>query len=488
MDTFNIISFVILFFLMINVVFAGFVVFFERRKPSSTWAWLLVLFFIPIFGFLIYLVFGRDGKKEKIFSDKCKYDNDVYYNYIFGMRKYSEDVQRQKNAMKERDGITHFKYLDDLAYLHINSGSYMTFNNKISHFIDGKSKFESLINDIRNAKEYIHMEYYIFRGDNLGNKIVDELTKKAKEGVEVRLLYDGMGNALLPKNFFKRLTDAGGHVIAFLPPFIIRLNYRNHRKICVIDGKIGYIGGFNIGDEYLGLVKRYGQWRDTHLRVEGDCVDQLQIRFIMDWNFTSNQNQVKLEEKYFPERKNFDGIRMQIVSSGPDTKWKNVRNGYFKMMNEAEYHIYVETPYFVPDDGILEALKVAALSGIDVRIIIPGNPDHLFVYWASMSYLGELLDAGVKCYQYEKGFIHSKAVFIDGAVSSIGTANMDVRSFGLNFEVNTFIYDKKFTEKMEQDFKNDLKNSMEITKQWYRNRKLFFKIRESIARLISPIL
>ena len=268
----------------------------------------------------------------------------------------------------------------------------------------------------------------------------------------------------------------------------MRINYRNHRKLCIIDGKVGYIGGFNVGDEYLGIVKRYGPWRDTHLRVVGDAIDQMQIRFIKDWNFTTRYGAVQLEQRYFPLREQTEGIRMQIVSSGPDTKWHNVHNGYFKMINEAEHHIYLTTPYFVPDDGIFEALRVAALSGLDVRILIPGNPDHFFVYWASMSYLGQLLEAGVRCYQYERGFIHSKSLCIDGKMSSVGTANMDIRSFDLNFEVNAFLYDAAFTRELEQDFLNDLKSSVEITREWYYRRRWWFKVKEAVARLISPML
>ena len=269
---------------------------------------------------------------------------------------------------------------------------------------------------------------------------------------------------------------------------MIRLNYRNHRKLAIIDGKVGYIGGFNIGDEYLGIVKRYGPWRDTHLRFRGDAVDQMQMRFIMDWNFTARYGLIRLAQRYFPKKEQTKGVRTQIVSSGPDTQWKNIRNGYFKMINEAERNIFLTTPYFVPDGGILEALRVAALSGLDVRIIIPGNPDHFFVYWASMSYLGELLEAGVRVYQYEKGFIHAKVLTIDGTVSSVGSANMDIRSFDLNFEVNAFMYDAGITKILEDDFLKDLHSCVEITKEWYRRRKWWFKVHEAIARLISPML
>lgn len=487
-ETWQIISACAAFVLILNVILAGIVVFFERRKPSSTWAWLLVLFFIPVIGFLLYLIFGKDGKKEKVFAAKEKYDQQVYYKYMLHDHHTIAKVQEQKEIIENRGRLLEASYLTELAYLHINAGYWITFNNEVTRFVDGNSKFDALFQDIRQAKKYIHMEYYILRGDGLGKKLIHELALKAKEGVEVRFLYDGMGCNRLPKDFFQELHENGGHTAAFMPPFIVRLNYRDHRKLCVIDGQVGYVGGFNIGDEYLGIVKRYGNWRDTHLRIEGDAIDQLQIRFMMDWNFTAQTYKVPLNRSFFPERPQFEGVKMQIVSSGPDTQWKNIRNGYFKMMNDASHHIYLETPYFVPDDGILEALRVAALSGVDVRVIIPGNPDHLFVYWASMSYLGELLEAGVRCYQYEKGFIHAKAIFVDGEVCSIGTANMDIRSFDLNFEVNAFIYDETLTRELEKDFLNDLRDCVEITIEWYNNRKWWFKLKESVARLVSPML
>lgn len=474
--------------LIVNVILSGFVVFFERRNPASTWAWLLVLLFIPILGFVAYMVFGRNSKREKMFQQKEKYDQEVYYKYLFQDVHSAEKIKEQKEFIENKGKLPDAEYVTDLAHLHLNSGDWMTFNNKIDYFNNGKDKFEALVQDIRNAKKYIHLEYYIWRGDRLGTRLVEELTKKAAEGVEVRLLYDGIGNSRLPKHFFDELHAAGGYTAAFLPRLVIRLNYRNHRKLAIIDGEIGYIGGFNVGDEYLGIVKRYGPWRDTHLRFRGDAVDQMQMRFIKDWNFTAKNGIIKLGEKYFPKREQLDGVRTQIVSSGPDTQWKNVRNGYFKMMNEAESHIYLTTPYFVPDDGIFEALGVAALSGLDVRIIIPGNPDHFFVYWASMSYLGELLDAGVKVYQYEKGFIHAKVLTIDGTVASVGSANMDIRSFDLNFEVNAFMYDEGITKILEDDFKNDLRCCVEITKEWYHRRRWWFKVHEAIARLISPML
>lgn len=487
-------TFFITLCLILNIIFASIVVFFERRSPASTWAWLLILFFIPIIGFIVYLVIGRKSNRESTFKAKGKYDREIYFKYLFQEHHNFEYLQKQKSMIENNEKIIDDDYISDLAYLHLNSGSWVTSNNDIDIFFEGDDKFNALIKDIQDAKKFIHIQYYIWRGDELGVRLLEELTKKALEGLEVRIIYDGMGNVRLPRNFFSKFHKAGGHSIAFLPPFIVRINYRNHRKLVIIDGDIGYIGGFNIGDEYLGITKRYGHWRDAHFRIKGDAIDQIQIRFIMDWNFSNKtlQQQIPLNTEYFPVREinnnENSGVKMQIVSSGPDSKWNNIRNGYFKMINEAEKSVYLITPYFVPDDGIFQSLEVAALSGIDVRVVIPANPDHPFVYWASMSYLGELLNAGVKCYQYENGFIHSKVLCVDGNVSSLGTANMDIRSFELNFEVNSFVYDKKITQLLESQFMMDLNDCSEITKEWYRKRNNIFKFKESIARLISPML
>ena len=316
---------------------------------------------------------------------------------------------------------------------------------------------------------------------------MDLLVKKAKEGLEIRILLDGMGCIKNSRDFYKDLINAGGEVIFFLPPKIFRANFRNHRKICVIDGKIGYLGGFNIGDEYLGESKKFGFWRDSHIKIFGDAVKQLELRFIMDRNFCVN-NKLNLEEKYFPEIETVDCTSMQIINSGPDNFWEVIKFNYFKMINEANKYIYIQTPYFVPDDSILEALKTAALSGIDVKIIIPAKPDHIFVYWTSLYYIGELLKAGAKCYKYKKGFLHSKLILVDKKLFSIGTANMDIRSFRLNFETNAIIYDKNLTIEFEKIFINDLNGCEEILKEDYENRSCFIKIKESISRLLAPIL
>lgn len=487
--------------LIFNIVLAMVIVFFEIRNPVSTWAWLMVLLFIPVIGFFIYLFFGQDGKKQEMFMKKCKDDEAIFKAYLEENHKVKTEIEEQKKLFKLRKSIVKKSYsqnpgienFEDLANMHLTSNNIrVTYNNDVKLFHDGMAKFESLIEDIQNAKVYIHMEYYIIEDDKLGRKLVSELAKKAREGVEVKFIYDGMGCRKLPKSFFNELVIAGGEVNIYLKPFAgrmnVRINYRDHRKIAVIDGLTAYVGGFNIGIEYLGLSQKFGYWRDTHARFEGDCVDQLEVRFIMDWNFVSNTAIIR-DKKYFPVKTNAKNASVQIVSSGPDSNWHQIKNGYFKMINEAERSIYIATPYFIPDDSILEAIRIAALAGIDVKIIIPGKPDHPFVYWANLSYAGELLNSGVKFYQYDKtAFVHSKLLMVDSLVSSVGTANMDVRSFKVNFEVNAFIYDKEVTQELEKEFIKDLDKCREITLEDYKKRSVKVKFYEAVSRLISPML
>lgn len=477
-------------FLILNIFFTVFIIFFERKNPASTWAWIIVLNILPYFGFIIYLMFGLEARKHKIFILKSKRDYDLYNEYLALVKDRNYFIDQQKAIQNSKNilQIPEYESFSDMVYMNYKSSlSSVTLNNKLTLFNDGQEKFDSLINDIENAQKFIHIQYYIFRDDELGHKILNLLTKKANEGLEVKLLIDGMGCIKNHKHFCDKLIKAGGKVVYFLPPYFFRVNFRNHRKICVIDGTIGYIGGFNIGDEYLGKSKKFNFWRDSHIKIYGDATKQLELRFIMDWNFCQMDN-IKLEEKYFPRIQIIDCTTMQIVSSGPDTHWPSIQYNYFKMINEANKSIYIQTPYFIPEDSVLEALKIAALSGIDVRIIIPAKPDHPFVYWANLSYIGELLESGAKCYKYEKGFIHSKLILIDGKISSVGTANMDIRSFKLNFEINSIIYDKNVTAQFENAFDNDLENCSQIMKEDYIHRSNFVKIKESISRLFSPLL
>ncbi len=474
----------------VNVIFAMVIVFFERKNPAVTWAWLMVLAIFPWFGFLLYLVLGFEGRKHKTFAKKCVQDEAILHEYLLLNLPGAERNRGIWNAENFFDEPT-MEYLNDIVFLNFaTSNSAFTTADEITMFYEGNAKFDALLKDIRQAKEFIHMQYYIVRSDILGKKIIHALAEKAKEGVEVRFLYDGMGNLTNKRHFTKPLTDAGGEVGVFLPPQFIRINYRNHRKIAVIDGNIGYIGGFNIGDEYIGQVKRFGFWRDSHIRITGDAVKELELRFICDWNFTSKRK-IDLRPLYFPPlvaSSTASSSHIQIVSSGPDSKWNSVQYGYNKMICEANKKIYMQTPYFVPDDSMFEMLKMAALSGIDVRIMFPAHPDHFFVYWANLSYMGDLLSAGVKCYKYEKGFIHSKVITMDGLIASVGTANMDVRSFKLNFEVNAFIYDPDVTKAFDHQFLQDIEDSTLLTEEWYHARSRMTKIKEAVSRLISPML
>ena len=470
--------------LFINFFLAILIVFFERRNPTSVWAWLLILFFIPGVGFILYLFFGQDLRRKKMFKEK-EVEDDVQKRIY--MQQHNVSGKEFESLHPQLDSFR------DMVHFHVKSNNaFFSSNNRVQILVDGDEKFKKLKQSIKNAKKYIHMEYYIIRNDALGKEIVELLAKKATEGVEVKLLYDGMGCIWLPRKFFNPIVKAGGQVSAFFPPFIpyinLRMNFRNHRKICIVDGQEGFVGGLNIGIEYLGLSKKFGHWRDTHLYIQGNSVDGLQERFILDWNFSSIQNKIIDRKPYFPSKPQVGKTGIQIVSSGPDSKWHGIKNGFLKMIMEAEKNIYIQTPYFVPDDSILESLKVAALSGVDVRVMIPNKPDHIFVYWASLSYVAELLQAGARCYTYEEGFIHCKTMMVDGKVNTIGTANMDIRSFKLNFEVNAFMYDPKVTQKLEEIFLNDIKNSEEITMESYSKRSYWIRFKESISRLLSPIL
>ena len=358
--------------------------------------------------------------------------------------------------------------------------------NQLKIYSSAEEKFEDLFRDLKNAKHFIHANYYIINDDQIGNKFMRILADKAAEGLEVRLLYDRMGCRNLSRYSIFNLEDAGGEAVSFAP-FVLDMNYRNHRKNVIIDGQIGYLGGINVGDEYLGLSERFGNWRDTHLKIRGESVDSQQYRFLLDWNFASGDD-LLVEEKYFPEKIYNGNSAVQIVSSGPDSREEEIKEMFLKMIYEAEETIYIQTPYFIPDQSVLEALEIASRAGVDVKIMIPDRGDHPFVYAANNSFIGQLLASGARCYRYTKGFLHSKTICIDSRVLSIGTTNLDVRSFKLNFEINAFIYNRERAEYHDQLFEEDLKFAKEITKAEFKSRSWTMKLRESISRLLSPIL
>lgn len=477
---------VINYLFLLNIAFAIIVVLFERRRnPNDTLVWLMILLFVPIVGFIFYLFLGQSIRKQSLFTLKTEEEIAV----VKGVYLQQAHLNDEQYSFFEPETYSH---LDTINFFLRDNNALFSQDNEVKIFSSGNDKFNSLFEDIKNAKKTIHMEYYIIRNDSLGKKIINLLTMKAKEGVEVRLLYDGMGCIRLKQSFFTPLVEAGGKVAEFFPPFVpymnLRINYRNHRKISVIDGEFAYTGGLNIGNEYLGLSKKFGFWRDLHLRIRGSAVSGLEFRFLLDWRFASKED-LPLKS-YLPDQpsKMAGKTGVQIVSSGPDSQWQSIRNGYLKMIYAARKHIYIQTPYFIPDESIFNALKLASLSGVDVRVIVPGKSDHLFVYWAGLSYMGELLEAGVRFFHYNKGFIHSKMATSDSFISTIGTANLDLRSFKVNFEINAFIYSTEKAQELESIFINDMFDSTELTMSNYLNRSIITKIREAVSRLFSPLL
>lgn len=485
-DTTHLISYIVSVTLFFNIILALAIIFLERRESSSIWAWLLVLFFIPIVGFILYLLLGRKLTRRRMFrwSGRKKIGIETLVDYqIESIKEGSFEYKLSETASKYKE----------LIYMNLLSNhAVLTQDNHIHIFDDGQDKFNRLLEDIAEAKHHIHIQYYIFRLDRLGTRILDALIEKARQGVQVRVLYDEMGSRGVHKKDFKALIEQGGEVEVFFPsvlPLINpRMNYRNHRKIVVIDGKVGYIGGFNVGDEYLGLKEKFGYWRDTHLRINGSSVQPLQTRFLLDWNQASDRKNLEYEDSFFPTFYRQGNTAIQIVSSGPDSDWEAIKNGYIKLINMAKKYVYIQTPYFIPDDAFINAVRIACLSGIDVRIMIPNKPDHIFVYWATYYYVGLLIEAGAKVYVYENGFLHTKMVVIDDEAASVGTANIDSRSFKLNFEANAFIYDTDVAHQLAELFERDILYSSELTPEKYKNRSTIIKLKESISRLLSPIL
>lgn len=474
--------------LYINLILSVVIVFFQRRDPKAVWTWLLILYFVPVFGFFFYLIFAQDYRKSKMFRVKEVED------------RLRFSLKNQENLLR-----TESRYLDDplaadyadLVYYNLEqAGAVLTLKNSLEIFTDGQKKFEDLRNELRRAERFIHIQYYIIKNDELFDSIVPILKERVRNGVEVRILYDGMGGRFMPRKRWEELIDEGIRVACFFPPILgrlnLRVNYRNHRKIVVIDGRVGYVGGFNIGREYLGRDPKFGYWRDTHLKIAGDAVISLQICFALDWNYAAKENLFKdgryFAGDYLPETMLNTPLGIQIITSGPDSQRRQIRDNYLQLIHRARHHIYIQTPYFVPDDAVLSALKIAAASGVDVRLMIPCKPDHPFVYWATYSYVGEMVAAGARCYTYENGFLHAKGVMVDSRVSCYGTANMDIRSFELNFEVNATIFDEESTEALEEIFLDDLTRCREVTKEVYEARGLLVRIREQGSRLLSPLL
>lgn len=474
--------FTIIFF--VNILLSIVIIFRERRQTAQTWAWLLVLLFIPVVGFVLYFFFGRGISKEKIF--------DLRTQTKIGL---NVEMEEQKQALQRNlypHPPTAQVEVKQLVYLlTIYGQSLYTTTNEMTLYKDGRKKFDALLQDIEGATDHIHMQYYIYRSDALGVEVRDALIRAAKRGVKVRVLLDAWGSTQVSLKFFDELRVHGGQVAFFFPLFVPylnpRINYRNHRKIVVIDGKIGYTGGFNVGNEYLGEVEKFGYWRDNHLRILGPAVYSLQNRFLMDWN-SQHAIEIKYEAALFPMIETTGTVAAQVVTSGPDSEHEEIKITYLKMINLAKKEILIQTPYYIPDESIHNALKLALLSGVSVHLQIPNKPDHPLVYWATYSFAAELLAYGAVVETYEKGFMHAKTMIVDSGVVSIGSANIDVRSFRLDFEVNTIVYDAKVAGEARQAFFADSEDSEALTLDKYRNRRLLIKIKEGLARLVSPLL
>lgn len=470
--------------LIINVLFAISIVFLERKNPTASLAWLAILIFLPIAGFILFLILGQTFHREKMFALKKREDTIL--------QKMVQDQKKEilaDRALAESGPFRAFR--DMILMLLTNNWAYVTTGNRVRVFTDGNDKFAALLESIRNARDHVHLEYYIIRNDKLGKEVVAALAERARAGLAVRLLADGLGCAKLPGDFFDDYLKAGGKLARFFPSIIpffnLRMNFRNHRKIAVIDGKKGFVGGFNIGDEYLGKDPRFGRWRDTHFMVEGAAALSLQVRFFLDWRYAAGED-MPYEDRYYPEPGSPGDVAIQVVSGGPDARWNQIKEAYLKLIYSAQESIFIQSPYFVPDESVIDALRIAALSGIDVRIMIPNRPDHPFVYWASYSNIGELLDAGVKAYTFEDGFIHAKTIVVDGIAASVGSANWDVRSFRLNFETNAFAYNQAVAGELHAIFLRDIKDCKELTPERYARRSLTVRFKESISRLLSPLL
>jgi cardiolipin synthase len=465
----------------LSVIFIGFVIFLENRHPTQTITWLVVLGSFPLVGFIFYLLFGRNYRKEKMFRKKYFLDKQAFLTVEGENDPRSEEKRR---LLREHQGR-----LFSLAQKLGNSP--ISFDTATKVLTNGEETFRHIIEELKRARHHIHLEYYIVRHDQIGNEIKDILIEKAHQGVKVRFMFDAVGSWQLSKSYINELKNAGIETVSFGPvklPFLNnKFNFRNHRKIIVIDGTIGFVGGLNIGDEYLGRNKGFGFWRDTHLMLKGEAVRSLQLIFLQDWYYMTSHSFLTAE--YLSPQIDYEthgGV--QLIPGGPDNEWSVIKNIFFSMITSAKKSVWIASPYFIPDEDVFSALKVAALSGVDVRLLVPNRPDKRIVFHASRSYFPELLEAGVKVYEYERGFMHSKIIIVDGELASIGTSNMDMRSFHLNFEVNAFLFRTKSTQKLVEEYLNDLEYSKPIDLKVFSQRHIGFRLLESTARLLSPLL
>lgn len=449
----------------------------ENRNPVKSISWVLVLLFLPVLGMFLYLIFGQDYRKKKIIFRKSIRSTESRPVAPFDIEKLD----------KTFIGENHLN-LVKLLYKNCEAAGYS--DNKIEVYSNGESTFNAIFESIQKATDHIHIEFFIFDDDLISNQLREILIKKAKEGVRIRMIYDYWGSLKLSRNYLKSLREAGVYVQPFLPfrwkiSRTNRINYRNHRKVVIVDGKIGFTGGLNVADRYV-YGNKLGNWRDTFIKLEGPAVHGLQLLFQTDWYFVDR----KLFEgnEYFPEPKRFNQNLIQIVSSGADSDWPTIMQGIASAFMSASKYIYIQSPYFMPTDEITSCIQIAALSGVDVRLMIPTRSDSRFSDAGTSSFLGKMLEAGVRVFRYREGFLHSKAIVIDDFISIVGSTNMDERSFGQNFEANAFIYDTSTAHQLRKLFLKDAENCREITIDDWNNRTRSQKLKESFARLFSPLM
>lgn len=469
---------------ILTVVSVVFNVILENRNPVRTLAWIIVLVTVPLIGFLFYLYFGVNYRKIKMFSMKGLGD-------MKWLQYMSED---QKQRIKKSEFLQKretWEVRKLMTLLLNNSKALLTRSNKVDILNNGEETFPAIFEALRNAKKFIHLEYYIIDRGKLTDMLKAILIEKAKEGVEVRIIYDDVGSWGLPRDFIRELRDTGIQIYPFLPVRFPHLgskaNYRNHRKIIIIDGEVGFVGGLNFADRYVDGVPGIGIWRDTHLKVEGEVVTSLQVVFLIDWYFV-RQELLLDKNEYLPYKQVEGRVDIQTVTSGPDSDWASIQQAFFTLINMARKYVFISTPYFMPGETTLNSLKTAAMGGVDVRIMLPHKSDSRLTYWCTRSYIEELLEAGVKIFWYQKGINHSKVIIVDGNVASVGTANMDIRSFEQNFEVSLIIYDREVVKNLANYFLCDLQGSVECAIQYWKFRPKREKVYESIARLFAPVL
>lgn len=446
----------------------------ENRNPLKTIPWVIVLLLAPGIGLLFYFFFGQDNRKQRIIS----------------RRTYKRIMKRPQEGKIPADACSVPEAYKPLASLLSNTNqSALLYGSRITIYPNGSDKFTDLLNEISRAKHHIHLQYYIFCDDVVGRQVKDALIVKAKEGIEVRVLYDDVGCWNVKDKFFREMKEAGIEVYAFLrvafPVFTSKVNYRNHRKIVVIDGKVGFMGGMNIADRYNNGIS-WGTWRDTHFKFEGKGVHGLQSAFLIDWYVVSKK--LLNDRMYYPPVQRYTDNIMQVATSGPVGQWRTLLQATIFAIANAKKYVFIQTPYFLPTEGLNQALQTAALGGVDVRLMLPKRSDTRSANMASHSFIDDMVKAGAKVYFYKPGFLHSKLVVTDDILTCIGSANMDFRSFEHNFEINAFVYQEDFALQMKKIFLHDMHSCERLIPSRWLRRPRKQRIAESFMRLFSPLL